>query len=230
MSRYGGTRIGLVAAALLAAVLAATPATAGQIPSAAANNVLTYGAAAGSAVSVNDVLQANLQTGTAATFYNSTSGSTGVSCATSTFTASVLTNPAAPGTATENLTGQTFLNCTSNVPGTTGVNSVIVNNLPFPTSVTSSGTVRVAGRSSTAPLQATVSLRSIIGETVCTYRANGNAITGVASNATNSIVFTNQVFTKASGPITCFSTAYFSVRYAPVRDITKTGSPTVFVN
>jgi hypothetical protein len=216
-----------VALALLTGLVAATPASAD--PSAAlAGNVLTYPTAGGTAVAVNDVIQASLKTGTNATFYNSTSGTTGIKCAASSFSAKVLTNPIAPGTATESLTAQSFGTCTTNVFGTTGVQSITLNNLPYATSVTSAGVVKITGTAA-APIQSTVVLNSLLGTVNCVYRTSTNSLTGAAVNATNSIVFTNQPLTKFSGSALCFNTAYFSATYSPVRDSTK-GNAAVYVN
>ncbi|MEU4370980.1 Tat pathway signal sequence domain protein [Micromonospora chersina] len=221
MPRYGRIGAGLAALALLTG-LGAAPAAAAPSTS-LASSVLTYGSVGGSAVTVGDVVKASLASGTSATFYSSTTGTTGVRCAASTFSATVLTNPAAPGTATESLTAQTFTSCTSNVFGTTGVQSVTVNNLPYATSVTSAGVVTISGS-----IQSTVVLNTLLGPTTCVYRTT--SLTGSAVNSTNSITFTNQVLTKFSGPSTCFTTAYFSARYSPVLDSSKTGSPAVYVN
>lgn len=227
MLRYGKIGGGLVALALLTGLVAATPASAD--PSAAlAGNVLTYPTAGGTAVAVNDVIQASLKTGTNATFYNSTSGTTGIKCAASSFSAKVLTNPIAPGTATESLTAQSFGTCTTNVFGTTGVQSIALNNLPYATSVTSAGVVKITGTTA-APVQSTVVLSSLLGTITCVYRTSTNSLTGAAVNTTNSITFTNQPFTKFSGPSLCFGTAYFSATYSPVRDSTK-GNAAVYVN
>ncbi|MBQ1030499.1 Tat pathway signal sequence domain protein [Micromonospora parva] len=227
MLRYGKIGGGLVALALLTGLVAAPPASAD--PSAAlAGNVLTYPTAGGTAVAVNDVIQASLKTGTNATFYSSTSGTTGIKCAASSFSAKVLTNPTAPGTATESLTAQSFGTCTTNVFGTTGVQSIALNNLPYATSVTSAGVVKISGTTA-APVQSTVVLNSLLGTITCVYRTSTNSLTGTAANATNSITFTNQPFTKFSGPSLCFGTAYFSATYSPVRDSTK-GNAAVYVN
>ncbi|MBQ1013503.1 Tat pathway signal sequence domain protein [Micromonospora sp. M51] len=227
MLRYGKIGGGLVALALLTGLVAAPPASAD--PSAAlAGNVLTYPTTGGTAVAVNDVIQASLKTGTNATFYSSTSGTTGIKCAASSFSAKVLTNPTAPGTATESLTAQSFGTCTTNVFGTTGVQSIALNNLPYATSVTSAGVVKISGTTA-APVQSTVVLNSLLGTITCVYRTSTNSLTGTAANATNSITFTHQPFTKFSGPSLCFGTAYFSATYSPVRDSTK-GNAAVYVN
>ncbi|WP_278187414.1 Tat pathway signal sequence domain protein [Micromonospora sp. R77] len=221
MPRYGRTGAGLATVALLTSLLGAAPAAAAPTSS-LASSVLTYGSVGGSAVAVGHVIQAGLASGTSATFYSTTTGTTGVKCAASSFSAKVLTNPTAPGTATESLTAQTFGSCTTNVLGTTGVSSITVNNLPYTTSVTSAGAVTISGS-----IQSTIVLNTLLGPITCVYKTAG--LNGTAVNSTNSIVFTNQVLTKSSGPSTCFSTSYFSVRYSPVKDSTVGGSP-VYVN
>ncbi|ATO17470.1 Tat pathway signal sequence domain protein [Micromonospora sp. WMMA2032] len=228
MPRYGRIGAGLAALALLTGLVGAAPATAAPSTS-LASAVLTYPSVAGTAVSVNDVIQASLKSGTNATFYSSASGTSGIKCAASSFSAKVLSNPTAPGTATESLTAQTFSSCTTNVFGTTGVQSVTVNNLPYTTSVTSAGVVTISGTAA-APIQSTVVLNSLLGPITCVYRTSTNTLTGTAANATNSIAFTNQTLTKFSGPSLCFGTAYFTATYSPVKDTSKTGSPAVYVN
>ncbi|NHO84063.1 Tat pathway signal sequence domain protein [Micromonospora sp. CMU55-4] len=228
MPRYGRIGAGLAALALLTGLVGAAPATAAPTTS-LASNVLTYPTVAGTAVSVGDVIQASLRSGTNATFYSSSRGTTGIKCAASSFSAKVLTNPTAPGTATESLTAQSFSSCTTNVFGTTGVQSITVNNLPYTTSVTSAGVVTIAGTAA-APIQSTVVLNSLLGAITCVYRTSTNTLTGTASNGTNSITFTNQTLTKFSGPSLCFGTAYFTASYSPVKDTSKTGSPAVYVN
>ncbi|MFI0795227.1 Tat pathway signal sequence domain protein [Micromonospora rubida] len=224
MPSFGRAAVGLAAVALLGSLVAAAPAAAAP-PASLANTVLTTGSAAGTAAAVGDVLQANLKASTTANFYSTAAGTTGVKCAASSFSAKVLTNPAAPGTATESLTAQSFTSCTTNVVGTLGVNSVTVDNLPYSVSVTSAGAVTLTGS-----IQSTVSLRTLLGNIICVYKANGNVVQGTASNATTSIAFVNQPFTKSSGPGTCFSAAYFSATYSPIRDTTQAGSPIVYVN
>ncbi|MEU1515831.1 Tat pathway signal sequence domain protein [Streptomyces sp. NPDC005811] len=181
-------------------------------PASAAGAVLTT---ANGDVAVGDVLNASLASGTAATLYNSATGTSGISCATSTFTATVTDNPAAPGTATESLTGQTFSNCTSNVLGVTGVTSITVNNLAYTTTVTSAGVVTVTPPSGST-VQTTVVLRTLLGTVSCVYQASG--LSGTASNTDNSINFSNQAFTRSSGSTLCPSAGYFTAKYAPVTD------------
>ena len=214
-----------IALAALAIMLAATPARADD-PVA----VLTTGGLAGPNVAAGDVLNAAVAAGTTADFATASGGTTGVKCAVSAFTAAVADNPAAPAVATESTTAHTFSSCTANIFGVTRVNSVTVNNLPFGTTVDSAtGTVTVSGTDA-APIQTTLSLGTILGSVTCVYRANGGAITGLSDNADNSISFTDQAFTKASGPITCPGAGYFTATYAPVVDTSVEGNPVVFTN
>ncbi|MEU1850718.1 Tat pathway signal sequence domain protein [Streptomyces sp. NPDC019990] len=207
------TRTLLVLPAAVAALGLAAPASAADTP------VLTT--ADGAAVAVGDVLDASLAAGTAATFYSSAAGTSGISCKSSAFSAEVTGNPAAPGTATA-LASQTFDagGCTTNVTGVLGVSGITVDNLPYTTSVSSDGTVSVTAGASSA-IQSTVRLRTLLGTITCVYRAP--SLTGTANNADNSISFTNQQFTKASGSSLCFANAFFTAKYAPVT--TKGGVP-----
>lgn len=192
--------------------------------------VLTTGSAAGANVAVGDVLTAAVVAGTTADFDTAAGGTTGVKCAESAFTATVVDNPVAPGVATESTTEHTFASCTANIFGVTRVNSVTVDNTPFPTTVESgTGTVTVSG-TETAPIQTTLKLGTLLGSVTCVYRATNGSITGVSANTDNSITFTDQPFTKASGPITCPGSGFFTAVYAPVVDTSVEGGPAVFTN
>jgi hypothetical protein len=186
--------------------------------------VLTVGAAGGTNAAVGDTVAASLASGTKATFYNASTGTTGVSCTASAFSSTVATNPAAPGVATETLDSQTFTGCSSNVFGTTGVKSVTLNNLPYTVSV--NGTTNAVTISGT--IQSTVVVNTLLGTITCVYTPNAGSISGTAANATNAISFANQQFTKVSGSALCLSSAYFSATYSPVSDTTQ--SAAVFVN
>jgi hypothetical protein len=192
--------------------------------------VLTTGSLAGANVVNGDVLSASVAAGTTADFNTAAGGTTGVKCAESTFTATVVDNPAAPGVATESTTVHTFGTCTVNILGATKVNSVTVNNLPFATTVDgTTGVVTVTGTDA-APIQTTLVLGTILGTATCVYRATNGSIVGVSSNTDNSIAFTDQPFTKFSGSITCPSAGYFTAKYAPVLDTSVEGSPAIFTN
>jgi hypothetical protein len=207
----------LVAAAGTVAALSLTAA----VPASAADPaVLTT---ANGDVAVGDVVQASLATGTNATFYSSATGTSGVSCTSSSFSATVTSNPTAPGTATESLTAQTFTNCTSNVLGVLGVTSITVNNLPYTAAVSSDDTVTVTAAAG-SKIRTTVVLRTLLGSVSCVYE--GASLAGTADDADNSIAFVNQQFTKVSGSSLCFANAFFSAKYAPV----TSGGAAVVVN
>ncbi|MFF5496912.1 Tat pathway signal sequence domain protein [Streptomyces aquilus] len=198
----------------------------GVSPASAADNVLTTGSAGGDAVATGATVTASLASGTTATLYSSATGTTGITCTTSQFTATVDSNPAAPGTASETLTGHTFSNCTSNNVGVTGVTSVTVNNLAYTTTVASDGTVAVTPGAA-GPIQTTVVLRTLLGSVTCVYQATNGSLTGAADNADNSIKFTNQQFTRSSGSSLCPASGFWTAKYAPVA--TSDGAA-VFVN
>jgi hypothetical protein len=221
------TYLGAVAVAAVSVAIPAGPARADDPPAVA---VLTTGSAGGANVAVGDVLAASVATGTTADFATSAGGSTGIKCAASTFTATVVGNPAAPGVATESTTAQTFASCTANILGVTGVTSVVVDNVPFATTVDSAtGAVAVTG-TDTAPIQTTLKLRTILGSVTCVYRADGGAIAGTAGATESSIAFTDQKFTKSAGPITCPANGYFTATYNPVTDTTVPDGPAVYTN
>ncbi|MGW1323789.1 Tat pathway signal sequence domain protein [Streptomyces antibioticus] len=179
-------------------------------PAAAAGAVLTT---AGGDVAVGDVLNASLATGTNATLYSSATGTSGVTCASSEFAATVTDNPEAPGTATESLTAHSFGNCSANVVGVLGVTSITVNNLPYTASASSDGTLTVTPASGST-IQTTVVLRTLLGSINCVYQAP--SLTGTSDNTDSSITFTAQQFTKSSGSSLCFANGYFTAKYAPV--------------
>ncbi|GAA3213904.1 Tat pathway signal sequence domain protein [Streptomyces sp. XM83C] len=208
-----------VAGAVAALALPALPASAADTP------VLTTGSAGGTPVAVGDTLTASLAGGTAATFYSSATGTSGLRCTSSQFTATVTGNPSAPGTATESVTAHTFdaASCTSNVVGVLGVSGITVDNLPYSATVTSAGALDVTPQPGST-VQTTVKLRTLLGTVTCVYQGPG--LSGSADNTDNSIAFVNQHFTKISGSSLCFSNAYFSAKYAPV----TSGGAAVYVN
>jgi hypothetical protein len=193
---------------------------------AAGSNVLTTGSVGGANVAVGDVISASLKSGTSATFV---SGSSTVTCTTSQFTATVTSNPAAGGSAGENLTAQTFSNCTAHITGVSRVNSITVNNLSYVTSINGTSKAVSLSAGSAGPVQATISLQSLLGAVVCSYRPNSGSLSGTGSNTDNSIAFSGQALTKSSGSGLCPGTSTFSATYAPSVDTSVAGSPAVFV-
>jgi hypothetical protein len=190
--------------------------------------VLTVGGVGGTNVAVGDTVVASLAAGSKATFYSTATGTSGVACSTSTFSTTVTQNPAAPGVAVESLDAQTFSNCTTNVFGTTSVRSVTLNNLAYTVSVDGSTNAVTVSPGSGGPIQATVSIGTILGSITCVYQPAAGSLAGTADNATNAIKFVNQQFNKISGSALCLSTAFWTATYSPVTD-TAQGGP-VFVN
>ncbi|MER7752539.1 Tat pathway signal sequence domain protein [Kitasatospora sp. NPDC097643] len=215
-----------------AAALAALALTAAAVAPAQADGpaVLTTGSPTGPDAAVGDVLTANLLPGSYATFYNSASGTSGIKCAASSFSATVTANPAAPGNAVEQLNTQTFGSCSSNVLGVTSVRSITVNNLPFTNTVGDGpGNPVTLAPGAAGSMRTTVVLGTILGSVTCVYQ-NTTGISGTTSNATNSIGFAGQPFNLVSGSGLCFSVGYFSATYGPVADTSVAGSPLIFVN
>ncbi|WTG93978.1 Tat pathway signal sequence domain protein [Kitasatospora sp. NBC_01560] len=216
------------AATVAVLALGAVPAAAAPAP--AATPVLTTGGAGGTAVAAGDALAAPLAAGTRATFYSTATSTTGVTCAASQLSAKVLSNPAAPGTATESLTGLTFGSCTSNVTGVTSVRSLTVGNLPHGIAVDDGAGLPVTLTAGAAgPIQATAVLNSWFGAITCTYQLSG-AFAGNADNAAHSMGFRNEHFAKSGGSALCPADGYFSATYGPVTDTTQPGGPVVHVN
>ncbi|WP_030275984.1 hypothetical protein [Streptomyces sp. NRRL B-24484] len=228
------SRPALLAAALLATAVAGVPAlpaaAAPAAPRPAAAAVLTAGDATGDALAAGDLLAAPLAATTRATFYSTATSTTGVTCGTSQFTATVLTNPAAPGTATESLTGMAFGSCTSNVTGVTAVKSLTVGNLPYTVAVDDSAGYPVTLTAGTAgPIQATAVLSTWFGTITCAYQLSG-AFTGSADNTAHGLAFRNEHFAKSGGSGLCPADGYFSATYGPVTDTSRPGSPAVHIN
>ncbi|MEU8542034.1 Tat pathway signal sequence domain protein [Streptomyces sp. NPDC048717] len=216
----------LLSVAFGAAFAAALAVTTSASATTAAGAVLTVGSPTGPAVAANDSLSATLASGGTARIATTAGGSTGITCNTSAFAATADSNPAAPGTATETVTSHTLANCTTNIIGATGVQSITVNNLPYKASVVSGGPLTVTAGAA-GPIQTTLKINTILGVTTCVYQA-GN-LTATPSNADNSLTFKDQLFSKTSGPATCPGSGYFSAKYGPVLDGSQ-GNGAVFVN
>jgi hypothetical protein len=195
-----------------AVVLVAPPAQA------AGTDVLTTGSVGGPNVAIGDVITGSLKPGTKATF---TAGSGAVSCSVSSFSATVLTNPPAGGTATLSLTALTFGSCTSTFSGLT-IRSITINNLPYNVSVSTSGITITGG--SAGPIQVTLVFSNVIGNVSCAYRPVSGSVTGTVSGSSVSF---NQQFDRVSGSTLCPATAVFVAAYV-VTD--STVGALVFVN
>jgi hypothetical protein len=202
----------LLAAALgvVAAGAVALPATAGP---AAAKAVLTVDSLGGAPVAVGDALSSGLKAGTLATFGPS------IKCTASTLTVSVTSNPAAGGVANSSLTTMTFGGCSTTLTGITCVQSITGN--PS-SSISINGTTKVVTWS--APTL-TMRLCTTLGMVTCTYSLP--SVSGTWSNTDNSISL-SATFSRLTGPAQCPTSLPMAVTWAPIRDVTVSGSPLVF--
>jgi hypothetical protein len=208
------------ATALLAFVSMSTMALASP---AATHDVLTSGKAGGANVATGATLKASLASKTTALFNAGSSGK--ISCKTSSVSDKVTKNPAKPGTADLSLTAQSFSKCSATGnPNFTGVKSVVVDGLPYTTTISDSKGDPV----SVSKSKVTLNLDSTVGVITCVYSASSTH--GSASNKTQTITFTNQAFKIVSGPKVCPSSGKFSATYGPVLDTSVKGDPHVFVN
>lgn len=207
-----------------AAMLAVLPMTAA---SAATPHVLTTGKVGGPAVAVGAILKAPLKIGTKATFF-SPGTTTGVTCTKAGVTNKVTKNPLKPGIAVESLTAQTFGSCTTNIPGTTSVQSVKVLNLPYTTTVSDAAGFPITVTKPGGVVKTSIAINSVLGLLTCTYKAT--KLSGKASNIGSTNAFTNQLFTLASGSSACPKQGSFSATFGPLKDTSVAGSPNVFVN
>lgn len=206
----------LVVITAAAPLLAIIPAAANAAPT----SVLTNSRPGGPAVRVGATLRAGLQ-GRAVFLVPGTRA--GISCRRAGVTDRVTRNPAAPGTAVELLTGQTFGRCSSSIPGTTGVRSVSVLGLPYRTTISSRGK-----RVTIFNARTRLTLNTVVGTLTCSYRAA--RLHGTAVNTGSKIVFAGQLFRLSSGSRACPSAGSFSATFGPVTNVSVRGRPHVFVN
>ena len=210
------------AAALFIPLQAAIPATAAPT---ASHDVLTIKKVGGTNVRVGAKLRAGLKSGTKATFL--TPGDNYVKCSSVTFTATVTKNPKKKGTADEKLTTQIYKKCTTNISIATGAPKVVLNDLPYKTTLSDSkgDPVTVSGTTATISVPA-----SIGGTLVCHYGADKKKTHGSASNVSQTISFSSQPFKLTSGPDGCPKTGKFTATFGPVKDTSVKGDPHVYVN
>jgi|SRR5215472_571068 len=219
-----------VAAAIAAsAAVVALPTTLAY--AAAPVHVLTINKVGGPAVKVNAVLKSGLKPKTKAVFTLGSGSSVKLTCKSSTFSSTVKTNPVKPGSATESLTAISTSKCTFS--GITGVTfkSIKSLNLPYKVSVSDAAgfPTTISGQSKTKPIKFTVKVAAGTNVITCNYKAA--TVKGKASNTGNTIAFSKQKFSKASGSnALCVAPAFFSATFGPVKDSSVMGLPKVFVN
>jgi hypothetical protein len=218
----------VVAAIAASAAVAALPAALAY--AAAPVHVLTIKKVGGPAVKVGAVLKSGLKPKTKEVFSLGT-GSAKLSCKVSSFSSTVKTNPVKPGAATESLTAISSSKCTFS--GITGVTfkSIKALDLPYKVSVSDATgfPTTVSGTSKTKPIKFTVKVAVGTNTITCNYKAS--SLKGTASNTGNTIAFSKQKFSKASGSnMLCIAPAFLTATYGPVKDTSVMLSPKVFVN
>jgi hypothetical protein len=193
---------------------------------AAPAHVLTISKTGGAAVRKGDVLFASLAPKTVVVV---TEPGQKLTCKSATVSAKVVSNPSAPGKATESVTKETLSKCTVSVKGVT-VKSVTALNLPYVATVSDSkgNPVKVSGRSKSKPMGFTATVK--FGTTTITCSSSAATVTGHASNKGNTISFSKQTFKKLKGGPLCPKSGAFSATYGPLTDTSVKGHPKVFVN
>jgi hypothetical protein len=226
MRKYRSVVMAAACAAALAvpagaAYAASTPGTA------SAAHVLTTGKLGGPAVAAGAVLSTSAPKKTPVTFTFLTYTLT---CTSSTVKSKVTSNPAAPGTAKESVTAETFGGCTLSGLKGVGIKSITAENLPWASTVSTAkgDPVTVTGSSKTKPIKLVVVVNYSGSKFSCIYAAT--ELKGSASNKDNGITFTKQVFKSQKGSYTlCPATSDGTATYAPVID-TSAKNAKVFVN
>jgi hypothetical protein len=188
--------------------------------SASTTDVLTYGSA-GSNVSSGAALSSSLAAGTDATFYTTTTGTTGQSCGTGTTSTQVTANPAAGGTATLSAESVRFTSCSNTY-------NDLITTATFDVNTISIGTSGSSTSDATASVTYSIP-RDLNGAQTCDY---AGSVSG-----TNS--FSNQEFTLTGGYIAgslaendsaCATTLYFTAAFGATEDTSVSGDPDVAVN
>jgi hypothetical protein len=210
--------------AVVAAMLAATP-----VGAFASGAVLTSGAVGSNGSDVDPGVQLVAQSMGDATFASSdVSGA--VTCSASSIAATVRTNPAAPGTATLSVTSFSFSGCTSSLAGTTGVDSVSFDNLPYRMSIndTASPTRVTVGPGDGGPIQLTILLRTAAKPVPCVARTRDSSMK--PDLAGGGLAFDVALTAPVNGVITepCLHALVFRDRYGGFVDLGNVEP--VFVN
>lgn len=215
----------LLAGALSAMLFGVLPMAAASASTRVLVHVLTINKVGGPAVKVGQILGASVKTGTVVTFFKP--GTTiGVKCTSASFREKVTANPVRPGTAKSSLTSLAFSGCKlQGIPGVS-LKSIKVQNLPYATTISDSTGLPVHIFNA----KTTINLSALGTTLTCVYTKSN--ITGKAVNTDSSRRFSNQTFTKSSGPTACLAKGNFSAQFAPVRDLSvgTTTHPRVFVS
>jgi hypothetical protein len=217
--------IATFAVAAAATIMSAAVSSAAASP-AVSIEVLSYGTPGAPVVTVGSTI-GSTTLASPATFVN---GAIGTTCTASAFTAQVLTNPVAPGTAATRLLTQTFGGCTSTIPGSSVI-SVTVTALPNTLQFNDSSGLPLAVTPPPAgPLGITILESTSSGTVPCVWQPAAGIYNGNYGNSGNMIIIGKQTMTLVGGPPgPCGGTSQiYTVIYKNTLDVTTSGL--LFVN
>jgi hypothetical protein len=163
----------IVLTTVVAAMLAMVP-----IAASASSAVLTSGGRGSDGLEVEPGAHLEASATGDVTFASTSSDTGDVTCSASTIDATVLTNPVAPGTAGLSVTGFSFSGCKSTIRGTTGVERITFDDLPYKLSISdaTSPPTETLRPGDSGPIQLTVELRTSSGPIGCVYRPHASSI------------------------------------------------------
>ena len=137
-------------------------------------------------------------------------------CSTSSFSATVLANMGAGGTASLSLSAWAFGSCSTSISGLSAP-TLSLTNLPYHVTINgSTKVITITGSGPSTPITFAVGFTSSSGHINCGLQARSNTVTGLASNTDNSWTSTNQELDLATGGVSCPRTLFLSATYAPV--------------
>jgi hypothetical protein len=222
----------LAATAAAAMLLPLAAATAAEASPAATHDVLTTGKVGGTNVAAKATLSASLPKKGTVTF--SVGSAFGAKCPTASMTFTVVKNPAKPGSASLNLTKST-VGGKCKFSGTLGPDvsslSMSLKKAPYKAAISDAkgDPVTISGQVVKVVVVTTI---SGVGTLTCYYSAK--TTTGAYSNKNSGISFSKQKLTlvKSGSSADCADvpSATYSATYAPTKDTSVKGSPSVFVN
>ncbi len=195
---------------VLAAMLAVLP-----VVALASSAVLTSGGPGSDGLRVMPGAQLGMRATGGATFASGTSGGA-VTCSASDVAATLLANPAAPGTARLSVTSFSFSGCTSTIEGTTSVESASFDNLPYRMSISDATSPPTATLrpGDGGPILLTLDLGTASRPVHCIYEPRGSSIStvlttdGVTFDVPFVVALPMQIPTEPCGHIGGYAGAY----------------------
>jgi hypothetical protein len=146
-----------------------------------------------------------------------------VTCSASDIAAAVQTNPAAPGTATLSVTGFSFSGCSTTIAGTTGVDRVAFDHLPYAMSISDAtspptATLRPGGD---GPVQLALRLDTPSGPIHCIYkpRDSSSMSAGLTADGARFDVTLDPDLSTGISTEPCLHSLHFTGSYGPFLDL-----------